>query len=178
MKADDQGWFSGVQRIASPNFDARPSHTQITLLVIHSISLPPNEFGGPAIRQLFTNTLDCTVHPYYQRLVGVKVSSHFLVRRDGTILQFVACRQRAWHAGVSEWRGRNRCNDFSIGIELEGCDDLPFDAPQYNALARLTRHLKRQYPITDIVGHADIASGRKTDPGPCFEWTRYLKRVE
>ncbi|MEK7810799.1 MAG: 1,6-anhydro-N-acetylmuramyl-L-alanine amidase AmpD [Pseudomonadota bacterium] len=178
MKVDEQGWFSGVQRIASPNFDARPAHTRITLLVIHSISLPPNEFGGSAIRQLFTNTLDCTSHPYYQRLVGVKVSSHFLVRRDGRIIQFVACRQRAWHAGVSEWQGRTRCNDFSLGIELEGCDDLPFDAPQYDALARLTRYLRRRFSIADIVGHSDIAPGRKTDPGPCFEWARYLGRIE
>lgn len=178
MKVDAQGWFSGVQRVVSPNFDARPVRTPITLLVIHSISLPPNQFGGPAIRQFFTNTLDCSAHAYYQRLVGVRVSSHFLVQRDGRILQFVACKQRAWHAGVSEWRGRTRCNDFSIGIELEGCDDLPFEAPQYVSLARLTRYLLRNFPIADIVGHSDIAPGRKTDPGPFFEWTRYRMSFE
>lgn len=178
MKADANGWFSGVQRIASPNHDARPAHTPITLLVIHSISLPPNEFGGPAICQLFTNTLDCTNHPYYERLEGMKVSSHFLVRRDGGIIQFVPCQRRAWHAGVSEWRGRNRCNDFSIGIELEGSDLIPFDPSQYRALSKLTRYLKRHYPIRDIVGHSGIAPDRKTDPGPFFDWDRYLKRVK
>ncbi len=178
MKADGRGWFSGVQRIASPNHDARPARTPITLLVIHSISLPPNEFGGPGIGQLFTNTLDCTTHPYYEQLAGIKVSSHFLVRRDGGIIQFVACRCRAWHAGVSEWQGRNRCNDFSIGIELEGSDFVAFDEPQYLALARLTRHLKRRYPIRSIVGHCDIAPLRKTDPGPFFDWNRYLKLVK
>ncbi len=178
MKSDANGWFSGVQRIASPNYDARPEHTAITLLVIHSISLPPNEFGGPAIRQFFTNTLDCTAHPYYAQLEGVKVSSHFLVRRDGSIIQFVACSRRAWHAGLSEWQERKRCNDFSIGIELEGSDFVPFDTPQYHSLARLTRYLKRQYPIRSIVGHSDIAPKRKTDPGPFFDWDRYLKLVK
>ncbi len=177
MKADANGWFSGVQRIASPNHDARPARTPITLLVIHSISLPPNEFGGPAIRQLFTNTLDCTKHPFYGQLEGMKVSSHFLVRRDGGIIQFVPCRRRAWHAGVSEWQGRDRCNDFSLGIELEGDDLVPFDPSQYLALSRLTRYLKRYYPIRSIVGHSDIAPGRKTDPGPFFDWARYLKHV-
>jgi AmpD protein len=175
MKANAHGWLSGVQRIASPNHDARPVHTPITLLVIHSISLPPNEFGGPAIRQFFTNTLDCTTHPYYERLAGMKVSAHFLVRRDGGIIQFVACNRRAWHAGLSVWQGRSRCNDFSIGIELEGSDYVPFAEEQYLALARLTRHLKRSYPIRSIVGHSDIAPERKSDPGPFFEWERYLR---
>ncbi len=178
MKADASGWFSGVQRIASPNHDARPAHTPITLLVIHSISLPPNEFGGPGIRQLFTNSLDCTAHPYYAQLEGLRVSSHFLVRRDGSVIQFVPCRRRAWHAGVSEWQGRSRCNDFSIGIELEGSDYVSFDPSQYLALARLTRHLKRRYPINSIVGHADIAPERKTDPGPFFDWGRYLGKIK
>lgn len=178
MKADANGWLSGVQRIASPNHDARPAHTPITLLVIHSISLPPNEFGGPGIRQLFTNSLDCTAHPYYAQLEGLRVSSHFLVRRDGSVIQFVPCRRRAWHAGVSEWQGRSRCNDFSIGIELEGSDYVSFDSSQYLALARLTRHLKRRYPIRSIVGHADIAPERKTDPGPFFDWERYLEKIK
>ena len=178
MKADANGWFSGVQRIASPNHDARPARTPITLLVIHNISLPPNEFGGPGVRQLFTNSLDCTAHPYYAQLEGLKVSSHFLVRRDGSVIQFVPCRRRAWHAGMSEWQGRSRCNDFSIGIELEGSDFVPFDPPQYLALARLTRQLKRRYPISSIVGHSDIAPGRKTDPGPFFDWDRYLGQIK
>ncbi|MDH2916706.1 MAG: 1,6-anhydro-N-acetylmuramyl-L-alanine amidase AmpD [Gallionella sp.] len=174
MKVDANGWLSGVARINSPNQDARPARTPIGLLVIHSISLPPDEFGGSAICELFSNTLDCTAHPYYEKLKGVKVSSHFLIRRDGRIIQFVPCRRRAWHAGVSEWRGRTRCNDFSIGIELEGSDFVPFESPQYLALAKLTRLLKRIYPIRDIVGHSDIAPGRKTDPGPFFDWDRYL----
>ena len=178
MKADANGWFSGVLRMASPNHDARPAHTPITLLVIHNISLPPNEFGGPGIQQLFTNSLDCTAHPYYSQLEGLKVSSHFLVRRDGSVIQFVPCQRRAWHAGVSEWQGRSRCNDFSIGIELEGSDFVPFDSPQYLALARLTRYLKRHYPIGSIVGHSDIAPGRKTDPGPFFDWDRYLGQIK
>ncbi len=178
MKADANGWFSGVRRVVSPNCDARPAQTPITLLVIHNISLPPNEFGGPGIQQLFTNTLDCTAHPYYGQLEGLKVSSHFLVRRDGSVIQFVPCQRRAWHAGVSEWRGRVRCNDFSIGIELEGSDFVPFESSQYLALARLTRQLKRRYPIESIVGHSDIAPGRKTDPGPFFDWDRYLTQTK
>jgi len=149
----------------------------VSLLVIHSISLPPDEFGGHDIERLFTNTLDCSAHPYYAGLQGVRVSSHFLIRRDGAILQFVPCDRRAWHAGVSNWRGRGRCNDFSIGIELEGCDSQPFDERQYRALIRLTRRLRRRYPIRDIAGHADIAPGRKTDPGPFFDWKRYLAAI-
>lgn len=174
MKPDERGWYSGVHRLPSPNFDARPAHTRITLLVIHSISLPPDEFGGDGICQLFTNTLDCSAHPYYAQLAGLHVSAHFLVRRDGSIFQFVGCAYRAWHAGVSQWQGRQNCNDYSIGIELEGCDSVPFDSRQYPALTRLTRYLKRRYPLRQIVGHADIAPGRKIDPGPLFDWERYL----
>ena len=177
MKVDANGWLSGVARIPSPNHDARPVRTPITLLVIHNISLPPDEFGGTAICEFFSNTLDCTAHPYYERLKGVEVSSHFLVRRDGRIIQFVPCRRRAWHAGVSEWQGRTRCNDFSIGIELEGSDFVPFEPAQYQALAKLTRLLKRAYPIRDIAGHSDIAPARKTDPGPFFDWDRYLSQA-
>jgi AmpD protein len=178
MKADANGWLSGVARIASPNHDGRPVRTPITLLVIHNISLPPDEFGGSGICELFTNTLDCTTHPYYERLKGVEVSSHFLVRRDGSIVQFVPCSRRAWHAGVSEWQGRMRCNDFSIGIELEGSDFVPFESAQYRALAKLTRLLKRTYSIRDIAGHSDIAPSRKTDPGPFFDWDHYLSQVK
>lgn len=174
MKVDALGWLSGVRRVPSPNQDARPPHTPIALLVIHGISLPPNEYGGRAIEQFFTNALDHDAHPYFGQLVDVKVSSHFLIRRGGGIVQFVPCGMRAWHAGASSWRGRSRCNDFSIGIELEGSDAEPYTASQYAALARLTRLLARRYPITGIAGHSDIAPGRKTDPGPHFDWDELL----
>ena len=177
MKPDPLGWLSGVRRVASPNHDARPPETPIELLVIHSISLPPNEYGGDAIERFFTNALDHSEHPYFEQLKGVRVSSHFLVRRDGQVIQFVACNKRAWHAGISTWRGRTCCNDFSIGIELEGSDFEPFTERQYVALARLTRRLKRAYPIRDITGHSDIAPDRKTDPGPFFDWDKFLKRL-
>lgn len=173
MKLRRSGWVSGVRHLPSPNFDHRPPGTPLSLLVIHSISLPPQQFGGPDVCRLFTNTLDCSAHPYYAQLKGVKVSAHFLIRRDGQIIQFVSCRHRAWHAGVSQWQGRSRCNDFSIGIELEGSDDSPFEDIQYIALIRLTRLLRRHYPLRDIAGHADIAPERKTDPGPFFDWLRY-----
>jgi AmpD protein len=177
MKIDANGWLSGVRRIVSPNCDARPPGTPVELLVIHNISLPPGQFGGREIVRLFTNTLNAEDHPYYAQIRGLKVSAHFLIRRDGDIVQFVACCRRAWHAGASMWHGRSRCNDFSIGIELEGCDDIPFDERQYKALLRLTRRLKRTYPIRSIVGHADIAPERKTDPGPYFDWGRYLNAL-
>ncbi len=172
MKLDSQGWLSGVKRVFSPNYDARPPQTRISLLVIHNISLPPNRYGGDAITRFFTNTLDHSEHPYFEQIKGVRVSSHFLIRRDGQVLQFVACNQRAWHAGVSTWHARSRCNDFSIGIELEGSDFEPYSERQYVALGRLIRRLKRAYPISDIAGHADIAPDRKTDPGPFFDWKR------
>lgn len=174
MKVKANGWLSGVRRIASPNRDARPPGTAIDLLVIHNISLPPGEFGGEAVVQLFTNALDTEAHPYYAQLRGLKVSAHFLVRRDGEIIQFVPCSRRAWHAGASAWQGRSCCNDFSIGVELEGSDQVPFSDRQYAVLARLTRLLQRAYPLRAIVGHADIAPARKTDPGPCFDWPRYF----
>lgn len=177
MKPDKQGWFSGVRRVASPNFDARPSRAPINLLVIHNISLPPNEFGGYGVEQLFTNALNPEAHPYYEQLRGVKVSAHFFIRRNGEIVQFVSCHSRAWHAGVSLWRGRARCNDFSIGIELEGSDFVPFTDSQYSSLAYLTRRLKRAFPILDIIGHSDIAPDRKTDPGPHFDWPHYLNSL-
>ncbi|MBI5006384.1 MAG: 1,6-anhydro-N-acetylmuramyl-L-alanine amidase AmpD [Nitrosomonadales bacterium] len=172
MKLDAHGWLSGVRRVASPNHDARPSYTPIDLLVIHNISLPPNEYGGNAIERFFTNVLDHSEHPYFEQLKGVRVSSHFLIRRDGRLIQFVPCNKRAWHAGVSSWGGRQRCNDFSIGIELEGSDFEPFSERQYLTLVRLTRRLKRMFPIRDIVGHSDIAPDRKTDPGPFFDWNK------
>ena len=178
MKIGVNGWVSGLRRIASPNCDARPPGTMIDMLVIHNISLPPGEFGGQAIARLFTNVLDTEAHPYYAQLKGVKVSAHFLIRRTGEIVQFVPCAKRAWHAGASLWQGRTACNDFSLGVELEGSDDVPFSDQQYAALVRLTRRLKRTYPIRHIVGHSAIAPGRKTDPGACFDWPRYLARVK
>ena len=172
-RADAQGWLSGCERIPSPNCDERPLG-EIKLLVIHNISLPPDEFGGDGVLRLFTNTLDVTAHPYYQTLAGLEVSAHFLLRRDGHAIQFVSCLQRAWHAGESCWQGTTRCNDFSIGIEMEGSDATPFTDAQYATLGRLTRTLRATYPIRGIAGHSDISPQRKTDPGPCFDWTRYL----
>ncbi len=170
--ADDAGWLATASRTPSPNFDARPPGVAVELIVIHAISLPPDEFGGPGIVELFTNRLDPAAHPYYGSICGLRVSAHFLIRRDGELIQFVSCEQRAWHAGVSTWRGRAACNDFSIGIELEGCDSIAFSDQQYRTLAGLVTELKARYPIEDLVGHSDIAPGRKTDPGPCFDWER------
>lgn len=174
MKIDRKsGWISGVRRVSSPNHDQRPNGVAIDLLVIHNISLPPEQFGGTEIEKFFTNQLDIDAHPYFAQLKDVKVSSHFLIRREGEIVQFVPCRERAWHAGVSNWQGRDRCNDFSIGIELEGSDLVPFSERQYESLTKLTRCLQRTYPLRDIAGHSDIAPGRKTDPGPFFDWVQY-----
>lgn len=172
---DSAGVVRSAAQVPSPNFDARPARAKISLLVIHSISLPPGRFGGPWIVQLFTNCLDTTAHPTFESLAALRVSAHFLIRREGVLAQFVPCALRAWHAGKSTWRGRARCNDFSIGVELEGCDDVPFEDIQYRTLARLTRALRRRYPIADIAGHADIAPGRKTDPGPAFDWAYYRR---
>lgn len=160
--------------VRSPNHDARPRGTRITLLVVHSISLPPGEFGGDSIERLFTNRLDPAAHPYFREIASLKVSSHFLIRRDGELVQFVPVSRRAWHAGVSSWRGRERCNDFSIGVELEGTDDGPFTQAQYTRLASLVAALKAKHPIRDIAAHSDVAPGRKTDPGPQFDWARVL----
>ncbi|NBQ68419.1 MAG: 1,6-anhydro-N-acetylmuramyl-L-alanine amidase AmpD [Nitrosomonadaceae bacterium] len=173
MPIDAAGLLDTAQFIASPNCDERPASTEISLLVIHNISLPPDKFGGDGVIELFTNQIDPQAHPYYQTLQGLKVSAHFFIRRDGAIIQFVPCMKRAWHAGISQWQGRERCNDFSIGIELEGSDTTPFTDAQYTALAALTKCLCDRYPIKDIAGHSDIAPGRKTDPGPCFDWERY-----
>ena len=169
---DALGWLSAARRLPSPNCDARPDGTAIELVVIHNISLPPGVFDGDAVIDLFTNRLDWDAHPYYQEIRGLKVSAHFFIRRDGSLIQFVPCSLRAWHAGVSNWRERERCNDFSIGIELEGTDDSPFTEAQYASLLPLLQALKQAYPIRAVVGHSDIAPGRKTDPGVCFEWER------
>jgi AmpD protein len=173
MEIDQGGLAGGVAFLPSPNCDERPAGVDIDLLVIHAISLPPGEFGGAAIEDLFLNRLDPRAHPFYADIAALRVSAHFLVRRDGALLQFVPCVKRAWHAGASCWRGRPDCNDFSIGIELEGCDEAPFEGSQYDSLARLTRALESAYRITSIAGHSDIAPGRKTDPGPHFDWGRY-----
>ena len=173
LTIDPAGLAAGIDYVPSPNCDERPAGAAIDLLVIHSISLPPGEFGGPGIIDLFTNRLDPAAHAYYREIAGLRVSAHFLVRRDGGLIQFVPCASRAWHAGESTWRGRARCNDYSIGIELEGADDHPFADVQYAQLARLTRALQIAYPRLEIVGHSDIAPARKTDPGPCFDWPRF-----
>lgn len=170
---DAHGWLSGVNHIPSPNFDARPDRSEITLLVIHNISLPPGIFTGNAIVEFFTNTLDTSADPYFATIKGMCVSAHFVVRRDGETIQFVACNDRAWHAGQSQWYGRGACNDYSIGIELEGTDKLPFTDAQYATLTLLTDAIRQRYPIKHIVGHSDIAPGRKTDPGASFDWSRY-----
>jgi N-acetyl-anhydromuramoyl-L-alanine amidase len=167
------GWCEQVARIASPNFDARPTDAPIDLLVVHNISLPPGEFGGSHIKDLFTNALDCDSHPYFDRLRGLRVSSHFLIRRDGAIEQFVSVLERAWHAGASSFEGREGCNDFSVGVELEGTDFSGFETIQYESLAQLTRVLMQRLPLRAVAGHEHIAPGRKTDPGPCFSWDRY-----
>ena len=169
---DDAGWLAAARHLPSPNCDGRPQGTAIELIVIHNISLPPGVFDGDAVIDLFTNRLDWDAHPYYQGIRGLEVSAHFFIRRDGSLIQFVPCALRAWHAGKSAWQGRERCNDFSIGIELEGTDDQPFTDAQYATLIPLLACLKAAYPIRDVVGHSDIAPGRKTDPGPHFAWRR------
>ncbi|HSN17642.1 MAG TPA: 1,6-anhydro-N-acetylmuramyl-L-alanine amidase AmpD [Gammaproteobacteria bacterium] len=170
------GLISGAQFLASPHQDERPSGTEVDLLVIHGISLPPGEFGGPWIERLFMGTLPADAHPYFKDIAGLRVAAHLLIRRDGTLVQFVPFHKRAWHAGKSAFQGRETCNDFSIGIEIEGDDATPYESAQYQALASVTSALLRAYPgITTarIVGHSDIAPGRKTDPGPAFDWARY-----
>ena len=148
----------------------------VDLVVVHSISLPPGEFGGEHIEALFTNRLDVSAHPYFATLKGLEVSAHFLVRRDGSLLQFVSCDERAWHSGASVWRGKSRCNDYSIGIEVEGLEGGTFEPAQYQALARTLRQLAARYPVTEVVGHEHVAPGRKGDPGPGFDWTQ-LRRL-
>jgi N-acetyl-anhydromuramoyl-L-alanine amidase len=152
--------------------------TEISLIVVHGISLPPGEFAGDNVERLFTNRLDPGGHPYFASIATLRVSAHFLIRRDGELLQFVACGSRAWHAGESSWRERSACNDFSVGIELEGTDDVPYGSAQYAVLGRLVRALRVRYAIEDVVGHSDIAPGRKTDPGPAFDWPRLRRLLE
>lgn len=165
-----QGWYRFARQLASPNFGPRPPGARIDLVVIHSISLPPGHYGGDAVQQLFTNTLDWDAHPYYRGIQGLAVSAHFYIRRNGELWQFVSCQNRAWHAGVSQYGGKPNCNDNSIGIELEGLEGDLFESAQYETLASLSATLMAQYPVAHLVGHEHIAPGRKADPGPGFDW--------
>ncbi len=170
LTIDIRGVAAMAAQVPSPNCDPRPPGIAVTLIVVHGISLPPGRFGGDGVTQLFTNALDPGADPYYPGIVHMKVSSHFFIRRGGELIQYVPCALRAWHAGVSSWRGQPGCNDFSVGIEMEGTDDRPYTAAQYHVLARLARALRRRYPVRDMVGHSHVAPGRKTDPGPAFDW--------
>ena len=161
----------------SPNFGPRPAGSAVTLAIVHSSSLPPGVYGGDAVQRLFTNRLDHGAHPYFAQLEGLRVSAHFFVRRDGQVLQFVSCNQRAWHAGASSWNGRDNCNDWSVGIELEGLEGEPFAPRQYRNLIRLLRAVASRYPIAEVVGHEHVAPGRKADPGARFEWRRLVRAL-
>ena len=175
MNLGRDGVVSGVRFVASPNCDDRPEGEKVSLLVVHSISLPPGKYGGHHVEQFFTNRLDTQAHPYFEGIRGLRVSAHFFVRRNGEVVQFVPVTRRAWHAGPSTWRDRTRCNDFSVGIELEGRDDEAYEPAQYASLAALIRALRVVLPACAITAHSDIAPGRKTDPGATFEWQRLLR---
>ena len=180
FQIDQRGWLAGIERVESPNFDARPDDCPIRLIVVHGISLPPGEYGGPYIRDLFCNRLDPAVHDYFAAIYQMRVSAHCLVEREGHLVQFVSFDHRAWHAGESSWQGLTRCNDFSVGIELEGCDDEAYTDAQYQTLASLIQSLRNQYSAIDrdaLVGHSDIAPARKTDPGPAFDWEKLRQLV-
>ncbi|MYM89107.1 1,6-anhydro-N-acetylmuramyl-L-alanine amidase AmpD [Rugamonas sp. FT82W] len=172
------GWWQPAIRYDSPHADCRPDPADITLLVIHNISLPGGRFGGPHVSDLFTGRLDYNTDPSFADLRGLKVSSHFFIRRDGRVMQYVSANERAWHAGLSSFRGREKCNDYSIGVELEGTDCSGFEPAQYQALAELTVALQMRYPLADVQGHEHIAPGRKTDPGPLFDWEKYQENWE
>jgi N-acetyl-anhydromuramoyl-L-alanine amidase len=177
----EQGWLHQARRVPSPNYGPRPTTCAPELLVIHNISLPPRCYGGDCIERFFTNRLDWNEHPYFEEIRGIEVSAHLLLQRDGQLLQFVSFDERAWHAGESSFAGRNNCNDFSIGIELEGVDDDPYTDAQYAVLAAVTNVLLAHYPkmaASKVVGHSDIAPGRKTDPGPAFDWQRYRAQLQ
>lgn len=169
------GQLLGARQVASPNFNQRPENTEIQLIVIHNISLPPSQFGGGYIEQFFQNQLDWSAHPYFKSIEGMQVSTHLLILRTGEVLQFVNFKDRAWHAGRSSYLGKIECNDYSIGIELEGSDDREFEQVQYNVLAQVVATLQKAYPKTDqhLAGHSDIAPHRKTDPGPHFQWDEF-----
>lgn len=171
------GWLDRARQVASPNHGQRPAGAAIDLALIHSISLPPGQYGGPEIEQLFTNQLDWDAHPYFDQIRGLEVSSHFVIRRDGELIQFVSVLDRAWHAGRSSWRGRDNCNDYSVGIELEGLEHTPFEAAQYETLSRLIKDLSRHWPINAVAGHEHVAPGRKQDPGSAFDWQGLRARL-
>jgi AmpD protein len=171
------GWWSGARAVASSNFGPRPPDAEVSLVVLHSISLPPGQYGGDAVERLFTNTLDPNAHPSFADLRGLRVSAHFFLRRDGSLQQFVSCDERAWHAGASSWRGRDNCNDFSIGIELEGLEGERFEWAQYERLATLLRVLQMRYGRVDVAGHEHVAPGRKGDPGAGFDWQALMGRL-
>lgn len=173
-----QGWHPQAQRLLSPNFGPRPVAVCIDLIVVHSISLPPGQYGGDAVQRLFTNQLDWDAHPYFQSIRGLEVSSHFFIQRDGTLWQFVSCNDRAWHAGASQYRGKSNCNDDSVGVELEGLEGQTFEDAQYLCLAQLCSDLQHNYPIAHVAGHEHIAPGRKRDPGAGFEWPRLQKLLD
>lgn len=166
------GWLPGVAHLPSPNFGPRPVGAVVDLIVLHSISLPPGQYGTGCVAQLFTNTLDWEAHPYFQSIRGLTVSAHLFIDRKGHITQFVSLDDRAWHAGASCWRGRSHCNDDSVGIELEGLEGQTFEAAQYQALARVCAHVAQRYPVAHVAGHEHIAPGRKADPGPGFDWSQ------
>src|SRR5712691_7830969 len=174
MKIGPESLLAGARYVASPNCDERPPGGEITLLVLHSISLPPGEYGGDGIERLFTNRLDPQAHPYFAEILSLKVSAHFLVRRDGEMVQFVPVQLRAWHSGASSWRGRGACNDFSIGVELEGTEESVFEDAQYQSLSALIGSLRASLPLREVAAHSDVAPGRKTDPGAHFDWARVL----
>ena len=174
----NQGWHQQAKRLDSPHFGPRPKGACIDLVIVHSISLPPGQYGGRQVQDLFTGQLDCSAHPYFQQLRGLQVSAHFYIRRDGELWQFVSCDDRAWHAGVSSYRGREQCNDDSIGIELEGLEGERFEPAQYESLTVLCQDLHGAYPIAHMAGHEHVAPGRKQDPGPGFDWAHMRTQLK
>ncbi|MDF2529688.1 MAG: N-acetyl-anhydromuranmyl-L-alanine amidase [Gammaproteobacteria bacterium] len=180
IRIDKQGWVEGIRHCPSPFFNKRPANCNIDLLVIHNISLPPGQFGGPEIEDFFQGKLDHSKHPYFETIKGMEVSAHFVIKRTGEMIQFVSVNDRAWHAGKSSFNGKENCNDYSIGIELEGADDIPFTEEQYRSLAGLTQSIMQTFAginLQRITGHSDIAPSRKTDPGPCFDWKYYREMI-
>ncbi len=177
MKLQKNGWMRGAKKIPTPHCDMRPDENDIVLLVVHGISIPPGVFGGGEIADFFCGKLDCDSHPAFTALKNMRVSAHFLIRRGGDLIQFAPCNMRAWHAGESQWRGRARCNDFSLGAELEGADNLPYEEAQYDSLARLVLALAKNYAPLFAAGHEHIAPGRKTDPGAAFDWEKLFSKI-
>ena len=180
IRVDGKGLIAAAKQVPSPNCDQWPTECQPELIILHGISLPPGQFGGSAIDELFTNRLDPSVHPYFAQICNIQVSSHLLVRRDGTLVQYVPLNMRAWHAGESFWNGRERCNDFSIGIELEGTDEMPYEDVQYATLAELILAICQSLPSLasgEVIGHCHVSPGRKTDPGPHFDWARFRREL-